>query len=230
MFTGIIGDIGTVTETLPAPGGLRLSVRCGSTDFSGVRLGDSIAVNGVCLTVASMAPASRIFTADASHETVGRTNLRHLRPGSRVHLEQALQMGGRLDGHIVTGHVDATGTVSAVQPRGDATDFLIRPPADLLRYIAVKGSIAADGVSLTVNSLDSSGIFRLTIIPHTMRSTCIGSWEPGYEVNLEVDILARYLERLHASREDRGGTGAEGRAQAASGGLTLETLNANGFF
>ena len=220
MFTGIVQAIGTVISSTASAEGMQISISARDIDFSQVKIGDSIAVNGVCLTVTRRSSSSGIFSADASHETVRLTNLKSFRPGTMVHLEQAMASGGRFDGHIVSGHVDGTAAVESVKQMGNSTDYLLRIPDALQKYVAPKGSVALDGVSLTVNGISDDGLMRLTIIPHTIEATCIGSWEPGYQANLEVDILARYLERL---------MGFGSRKPEEGGELTARTLMENGF-
>jgi riboflavin synthase len=188
MFTGIIEELGTVVTA-----GARLSVRC-STVLGDTAVGASIAVNGVCLTAAEVRPDS--FTADLAPETLGRSNLGGLRAGSRVNLERPLSAGGRLDGHIVQGHVDGTGEFLALDSLGDDNWWLrIRIPDELDPYLVYKGSIAIDGISLTIASL-ASGVLSAAIIPTTFRNTTLGGYRPGARVNLECDILAKYVEKL----------------------------------
>ena len=188
MFTGIIEELGTVVTA-----GSRLSIRC-STVLSGVAMGDSIAVNGVCLTAADLRPDS--FAADLAPETLKRSNLGDLGPGSRVNLERPLAAGGRLNGHIVQGHVDGTGEFLALDSLGADNWWLrIRIPGELDPYLVYKGSIAIDGISLTVASIES-GVLSVTIIPHTFRNTTLGGYRPGDRVNLECDILAKHVEKL----------------------------------
>ncbi|RKF18569.1 riboflavin synthase [Alginatibacterium sediminis] len=196
MFTGIIEAQGIVTELRQSSQQCRLSIQSKELDFSDVHLGDSIAVNGVCLTVVSFDTQS--FCADVSHETLKLTSLGFLKIGSKVNLEKAMLVGSRFGGHIVSGHVDGLATVESITRNGNASDFWIEAPQDLARYIAHKGSITVDGISLTVNEVNNSG-FRLTIIPHTELKTSIGDWKVGTQVNLEVDVIARYTERLLSS-------------------------------
>jgi riboflavin synthase len=188
MFTGIIEELGTVVTA-----GTRLSIRC-STVLSDASQGASIAVNGVCLTAAEMRSDS--FSADLAPETLRRSNLGDLRTGSRVNLERPLSPGGRLNGHIVQGHVDGTGEFLGLDPLGDDNWWLrIRIPEDLDPYLVYKGSIAIDGISLTVAAIES-GVLSVTIIPHTFRNTTLGGYRPGAKVNLECDILAKHVEKL----------------------------------
>jgi riboflavin synthase len=193
MFTGIIEAVGEVAGLEPRGGDLRLRVRTGKLDLADVALGDSIAVNGVCLTAVEL-PGDG-FAADVSRETLSLTSLGQLRAGSPVNLEKALTLATRLGGHLVSGHVDGLGTV--VERRDDARSvrFGMEAPAELARYIAHKGSITVDGTSLTVNAVDGCR-FELNIVPHTLQETIMGGYSPGRRVNLEVDLVARYLERL----------------------------------
>lgn len=193
MFTGIIQSIGTLVELQPKGGDMALIVNTGKLDMSDVALGDSIAVNGVCLTAVAMTDSS--FTADVSRETLSLTSLGNLSTGSEVNLEKALTLQSRLGGHLVSGHVDGLGEVVARHNDGRSERFRIRAPDDLAKYIAAKGSITIDGVSLTVNKVDGS-YFEINIVPHTIQETIISHYQPGTQINLEVDVIARYLERL----------------------------------
>jgi riboflavin synthase len=193
VFTGIIEELGEVAaiETLAA--GARLNVRC-RTVMDGTREGDSIAVNGVCLTAVD--PRADGFSADVAPETLRRSNLGDLRPGSRINLERPLSAGGRLGGHIVQGHVDATGEFLALDDLGAGNWWLrVRYPDDLDPFLVFKGSVAIDGISLTVAEL-AAGVLSVTIIPHTFRNTTLGGYRPGARVNLECDILAKHVEKL----------------------------------
>jgi riboflavin synthase len=200
MFTGIVTDIGTITKA-EQRGDLRLVIACGY-DMSSVDLGASIACSGCCLTVVDK--GADWFAVDASAETVAKTAPGLWVEGSRLNLERALKVGDELGGHIVTGHVDAVGEVVAVEPVGDSHRVEIRAPAALAPYIAEKGSITVDGVSLTVNSVaddaDGSARFTLNIIPHTWDVTTFADLKAGRGVNLEIDVLARYLKRMEAVR------------------------------
>lgn len=193
MFTGIIQAVGHLRACRERGGDLRLHIAAGKLDLSDVRLGDSIASNGVCLTVVEL-PGDG-FVADVSRETLAHTTLGALTVGQRINLEKALRAQDRLGGHLVSGHVDGVGEVLALQTDGRAIRYRLRAPALLARYIAGKGSICVDGVSLTVNAV-SGAEFELTIVPHTQAETIIGDYRPGTRVNLEVDLIARYLERL----------------------------------
>lgn len=193
MFTGIIESTGTVQVMQDKGGDLRLTLNTGKLDMSDVALGDSIAVNGVCLTVIEMTGNS--FAADVSRETLRLTSLGKLKQGSRVNLEKALTLQTRLGGHMVSGHVDALGKVLDRKDDARSIWFKVQAPAELAKYIVHKGSITVDGTSLTVNAVDGNE-FELNIVPHTLQETIMGGYQSGTEVNLEVDIIGRYLERL----------------------------------
>ena len=205
MFTGIITDIGTIAK-VEQRGDLRLVIDSGY-DMGGVDLGASIACSGVCLTVVDKAPAGQPgwFAVDVSGETVSRTAPGLWHEGARLNLERALKVGDELGGHIVTGHVDGVGTLVSAVPEGDSTRLLIEAPAALAPYLAAKGSITVDGVSLTVNSVedraDGACRFGLNLIPHTQALTTLDALTPGRRFNLEIDILARYLGRMEQLRK-----------------------------
>ena len=193
MFTGIIETVGTV-ETVETKGGdARLVIDTGALDLSDVALGDSIAVNGVCLTVVAL--TGNGFAADVSGETLRLTSIGNLVPGSGVNLERAMQAGARFGGHMVSGHVDGLAEVVSRETEARSERFRIRVPAELAKYIAHKGSVTIDGTSLTVNRVEGAE-FELNIIPHTLEKTVIGGYRTGTKVNIEVDLVARYLERL----------------------------------
>ena len=198
MFTGIIDELGTVVKLEPGAAGARLEIQC-RTVLDDLTPGSSIAVNGVCLTALDL--KSNSFSADLAPETLKRSNLGDLTPGARVNLERPLSPGGRLSGHIVQGHVDGTGEFVSLEHLGDENWWLkIRVPAELDRYLVFKGYIAIDGISLTIASLDRN-ILSVTIIPHTYQNTALGSRRPGDRVNLECDMLAKYVEKLLASMD-----------------------------
>ena len=189
MFTGIVEELGRVVEA-----GSRLRVGC-STVLSDLTEGASIAVNGVCLT--ALAIDARSFAADLSPETLRRSNLGDLAAGSRVNLERPVTPATRLSGHIVQGHVDATGELVSLDPLGDENYWLkVRVPAAFDRYLVEKGSIAIDGISLTIASLDPGPVVGVTVIPHTFASTTLGAVGPGARLNIEVDVLAKHIEKL----------------------------------
>ena len=193
MFTGIIAAIGSIAAISPKGGDVRVHVKTGKLDLRDVVLGDSIALNGVCLTAVEL-PGDG-FCADVSRETLARSAFADLRVGSRVNLEKALTPSSRLGGHLVSGHVDGVGEVVSRQANARAVQFRLRAPAELAKYIAHKGSITVDGISLTVNAVHGAE-FELTIVPHTLAETIMADYVSGRRVNLEVDLLARYLERL----------------------------------
>lgn len=193
MFTGIILAIGKISGIQPKGGDCRLSIDTGKLSLVDCALGDSIAVNGVCLTAVEL--GAHYFSADVSNETLSRTSLKFAKTGIPVNLELALTPSTRLGGHIVSGHVDGMGTVLEKKPDGRSLRFKFKAPDHLAKYIAEKGSICIDGISLTVNSVEGA-VFSVNIVPHTLQETTLGQIETGDEVNLEVDLLARYLERL----------------------------------
>lgn len=193
MFTGIIQAKGTIADMQAKGGDIALVVNTGKLDMDDVALGDSIAVNGVCLTAIAMTDSS--FTADVSRETLSLTSLGSLSKGSDVNLEKALTLQTRLGGHMVSGHVDGLGEVESRYNDGRSERFRIKAPDELAKYIAAKGSITIDGVSLTVNVIEGA-FFEINIVPHTIQETIIGSYQAGTKINLEVDVVARYLERL----------------------------------
>lgn len=215
MFTGIIETTGTIRQLSQTGGDWRLAVASDSLDFSDVALGDSIAVSGVCLTVVALGGDG--FTADVSNETMSCTSLGSLNKGDLVNLEKALMPTSRLGGHIVSGHVDGLAELIDQQPDGRSTCLRFRAPAELARYIAAKGSVCLDGVSLTVNQVDGVE-FSVNIIPHTAACTTIHLYHPGRLVNLEVDVVSRYLERLVSA--------VRGQDEP---GVTLDSLTKAGF-
>ncbi|MGM3425536.1 MULTISPECIES: riboflavin synthase [Pseudomonas] len=217
MFTGIIEALGEIRALTPKGGDVRLHVATGKLDLADVKLGDSIAVNGVCLTAVDL-PGDG-FWADVSRETLSLTSLGGLKPGSRVNLEKALMPTSRLGGHLVSGHVDGLGEVVSRADNARAVQFRLRAPAELARYIALKGSITVDGVSLTVNAVDGAE-FELTIVPHTLGETIMADYRAGRRVNLEVDLLARYLERLLLGDK---------AAESSKGGVTEHFLAEHGY-
>ncbi len=216
MFSGIIEAVGSVVSRESKGADIRLRVNTAGLDLSDVVLGDSIAVSGVCLTVTTL--LSDGFWADVSGETLARTMLGDTGVGSAVNLEKALTLSTRLGGHLVTGHVDGVGEVVQRTEQGRSVKFRIRAPGGLAKYIAEKGSVCVDGVSLTVNSVHGAE-FDLNIVPHTLQQTTMSEYRPGCRVNLEVDIIARYLERLLLG---------ERAAQPESKGLTIDSLLAAG--
>lgn len=219
MFTGIIEAVGEIVAAQPSAGDLRLRVKTKTLDLSDVALGDSIATNGVCLTVVDL-PGDG-YWADVSVETLDYTTLRQWQVGMAVNLEKALTPQTRLGGHMVSGHVDGVGQVVSRKPDARSERFRIKAPAELAKYIAHKGSITVDGTSLTVNAVDGDE-FELNIVPHTIEKTVIGTYQAGSLVNLEVDVIARYLERLLL--------GDKAALPAAKKGIDLAFLAENGFY
>ncbi len=193
MFTGLVSASGTVVELRASGADQRLRIRCVPELMQQLQIGDSVAVNGVCLTV--VVSAGESLVVDLSSETISCTTLALLLPGDPLNMELSLSADGLLGGHLLSGHVDGVGEVLEMSPTGRCHRFHFGAPEALMRYIAPKGSIAVDGVSLTVNAL-GEGHFAVDVVPHTLRSTLFGSYRPGSRVNLEVDMIARYVERL----------------------------------
>lgn len=191
MFTGIVAAVGRVRSATPGAQGVRMTIDAFGLGLEDVALGDSIAVNGVCLTVTALDAES--FCVDVSPETIACTV--GFVPGAAVNLEKAMRLSDRLGGHLVSGHVDGTGEVVAFEPVGDNRLLAVRVPPSLSRYVAQKGSVTVNGVSLTVNAIEAD-VFRVNLIPHTLGATNLRDLAPGARVNLEVDLLARYVERL----------------------------------
>ena len=217
MFTGIIQAVGEIRSLEPRGGDVRLTIATGKLEMRGVVLGDSIAVNGVCLTAVALEGPQ--FAADVSRETLSLTTLGDLKAGSAVNLEKALTLSTPLGGHLVSGHVDGVGEI--LQRDQDARSWRLRvqAPAELARYIAPKGSICVDGTSLTVNRVEGS-VFDLNVVPHTIEETIIVAYRAGTRVNLEVDLVARYLERLILGDK---------AADARASGVTAAFLAEHGF-
>lgn len=193
MFTGIVEDLGTVKKINRKPKDVEFTFEVGNIKLKDVVLGDSISVNGTCLTVISL--GKKTFTVDASHETLAKTNLGKLKVGKRVNLERALKAGDKLGGHIVNGHVDGVGKVSSRAKKGESFEFRFSVPRKLSKYIVEKGSVAIDGVSLTVNSVKGNE-FAVNIIPFTQEATTFGSLRKGSIVNIECDIIGKYVEKF----------------------------------
>ena len=197
MFTGIVTDVGQVREIADAPGGgHRLEIQT-AYDTGTVALGASIACSGPCLTVVDKGPGW--FAVDVSRETADRTTLGDWREGTGVNLERALALGDELGGHLVSGHIDGVALIEVAEPEGDSLRLSIRCPAELSRFVASKGSVALDGVSLTVNEV-AGDVFGINLIPHTLEQTTFRDCVAGRRLNLEVDLIARYLARLHSER------------------------------
>ena len=211
MFTGIIEEIGTVRRIEHGAKGARLTIQA-KTVLEDTRIGDSIATNGVCLTVVSMTGDS--FSADVMAESLRRSSLGTLQGGSPVNLERAMAANGRFGGHIVSGHIDGTGTIASQKREDNAVWVKIKTPAPLLRYIVEKGSIAIDGVSLTVAAVTDTD-FSVSIIPHTGAQTILLGKKPGDPVNLECDVIGKYVEKMTAPHR--------------AGGITMDFLTQNGF-
>lgn len=217
MFTGIIEARGQIKALEVKGNDRRLSIVAGDLDMSDVQLGDSIAVDGICLTVVQFSAVG--FVMDASAETLDKTTMADFSVGRAVNLEKALTPTTRLGGHLVSGHVDGVGVIESRQQVGESLRFRVRVPDSLAKYVAVKGSVCIDGVSLTVNNVDGA-LFEINIIPHTTVVTTINEYKVGRRVNIEVDLLARYLERLLLGDKAAQGNGT---------GVTLELLAEHGF-
>ncbi len=216
MFTGIVEAVGKLAAITPKGEDITVTVETGTLDMSDVKLGDSIATNGVCLTVVDF--GSHYYSADLSLETLKKTGFAEYQVGDKVNLEKAMLPTTRLGGHIVSGHVDGVGEIVERNSVGRAIEFWVAMPAEISKYVAEKGSITVDGISLTVNDLRKNA-FKLTIVPHTSEETTIDQFKVGRKVNLEVDVLARYMERLlQGQQEDK----AESR-------ITMDFLQQNGF-
>ncbi len=200
MFTGIVEELGRIEAIEERPSGRRFWIAAAGV-LEGARVGDSIAVNGCCLTAVAFEPGR--FAVEAVPETLARTTLGVARVGDTVDLEGAMRLGDRIGGHLVQGHVDGVGEVVAVTPEGDGRRVTVAAPAALARYVAEKGSIAIDGISLTVARVDGAR-FEVALIPHTLAVTVAGTWRAGSRVHLEVDLLARYLARLLDERASEG--------------------------
>jgi riboflavin synthase len=193
MFTGIVQGIGRVVSIEPRGGDVTMTFDTGNVSMDGVAAGDSIAVNGACLTATSVGPNR--FSADVSHETLSVTTLGQWRQGTRINLEKALRAGDALGGHYVTGHVDGIAVLEKREEDARSVRMRFAAPAELARYIARKGSVCVDGVSLTVNAVDGAS-FEVNLVPHTLDVTILRDHRPGARVNLEIDIIARYVERM----------------------------------
>lgn len=201
MFTGLVEEMGTVRERVPSAAGARMVI-ASDVVREGLAIGDSVSVNGACLTVVQLTDDS--FAVDCVEETLRRTSVGDRQAGDRVNLERAMRVGDRLGGHIVQGHVDGTGTIRDITPEGDGVLMSVAADGDLLRYVVEKGSITVDGVSLTVASRQPDG-FTIALIPHTMEATTLGPGTVGRRVNLEADVLAKYVEALVRPHVDGGG-------------------------
>lgn len=217
MFTGIIESVGTVQNLQNIGGDVRLTIQT-ALDMSDVHLGDSIATNGICLTVIEF--GENWYTADVSRESLNRTTLNSWQLGQRVNVEKAMLPTTRFGGHIVSGHVDGLGEITLVRQDARSIYYEITAPVELAKYLAEKGSITVDGISLTINHLRGN-ILSLNLIPHTAERTNIGTWKTGVKVNLEVDVLARYIERLML--------GDKAAQQQPQSNISMDFLEKNGF-
>ena len=215
MFTGIVQGVGNIVRLVPQQGDLRVHVQCKDLDWQQVGLGDSIATNGVCLTAVELNADG--FVADVSNETLSLTTVGEWQMGDPVNLELALTPQSRLGGHIVSGHVDDVGEVLSRITDARSERFRLKAPQAIAKYIAQKGSITVDGTSLTVNRVEGCE-FELNIVPHTLQNTVIGHYQPGTRVNLEVDVIARYLERLLMAENTHGTESPIDRAFLADNG------------
>ncbi|MEM9460370.1 MAG: riboflavin synthase [Myxococcota bacterium] len=213
MFTGLVQQVGTLLAKRPGPERQTLVIGARLSEQER-QLGASVAIDGVCLTVT--ASSAEQFSVDAAFETLRRTTLGDRPPGARLNLEPALRVGDPLGGHLVSGHVDGVGTVRSIQAQGDALEVWVETPPELMRFLAPKGSICVDGTSLTVNEIDARG-FGVGLIPHTLHATTLHELEAGRTVNLEVDLIARYVARLLGHR-------AAALADPKAAGLTLDDL------
>ncbi|MBK6658713.1 MAG: riboflavin synthase [Proteobacteria bacterium] len=215
MFTGIVATVGRITQLARRGDAMRMAIDSAGLDLSDVALGDSIAVSGPCLTVVEF--GARHFAVDVSTETLARTTLGARQVGDAVNLEKALRLTDRLGGHLVSGHIDGIGTVVRRETLNDYIRWVVRVPGELAHYLAFKGSVAIDGVSLTVNGVDGD-TFEVLTIPHTLERTTLGALSAGAAVNIEVDLIARYIERMLSKSQAPGG-----------GGITLASLAEAGF-
>ena len=199
MFTGIIQSKGSIKEIFSSSDGARLKINTNALDLSDTNVGDSIAVDGVCLTVTELTESS--FTADVSNETLTCTTFSALKQGKNVNLERSLRVNQGIDGHLVSGHVDGIGAVNYIEKDGDSVRIKIEVQGDIIKYIAKKGSICINGVSLTVNSVENN-FFDVNIVPHTLSATTLGDLSLQSNVNIEIDQIARYVERLLSQNEE----------------------------
>ena len=218
MFTGIIEAVGKVQSVRQAGGDVRLSIDAAGLDMNDVKLGDSIATSGVCLTVVDF--GAHWYAADVSLETISRTSLSSWKTGTRVNLEKALLPTTRLGGHLVSGHVDGLGEITLARQDARSLYFEVKAPDALAKYMAEKGSITVDGISLTINHLNGA-LMSLNLVPHTATQTTINDWQVGSKVNLEIDVLARYLERLLM--------GDQAAKSTAKNSIDMSFLAENGF-
>ena len=229
MFTGIIEEKGTISKIMKNASQAVLTIKAQKI-MEDIHKGDSIAVNGICLTVTAF--SKNEFQADVMHETLNRTALKMLKPGSSVNLERAMAAGGRFGGHMVSGHIDGTGKIAEIKEDSLAIWYTIEAPPQILRYIVEKGSIAIDGISLTVAKVTQT-TFSVSTIPHTRSATTLGERRPGDLVNLENDIIGKYVERLMRPEEpetqQNTGAGMKHKTESSGGGVTKEFLARYGF-
>ncbi len=218
MFTGIIEAIGHVKAIKHHAKDITMSIDAGQLDLTDVKLGDSIAHNGVCLTVTKLNDSG--YDVDLSLETLKRSGFAAIKPGFLINLEKSMQLQARFGGHIVSGHVDGLGEITSISALDNSREYWIKTPDNLAKYIALKGSITVDGVSLTINEIDGAS-FKLTIIPHTLKQTIMNNYQVGSMVNLEVDIIARHIERLML-----GENAAKAKKKKTS---TMDLLSRSGF-
>lgn len=218
MFTGIIESLGHIQDMQPRGNDSRITIHTGKLDLSDVKIGDSIATNGVCLTAVTI--GEQYFVADVSIETLKRSGFATYSKGHPVNLEKAMLATSRFGGHIVSGHVDGVGAVVSVAELGQTWEVWIKAPDNLAKYLAEKGSVTVDGVSLTINDVDGAK-FKLTLVPHTLQETIIQHYQSGTAVNLEVDVVARYLERLML--------GDKAAQASASSDISMSVLAENGY-
>jgi len=221
MFTGIIEAVGTIKDINVNQQGARITINTQSLDMTDVKLGDSIATNGICLTVVAFGQHS--FSADVSNETLTRTAFAYYSRNHQVNLEKAMLPTTRFGGHIVSGHVDTVAEIQAIEQNGNSVEYWVTMPENISAYVAEKGSITVDGISLTVNSL-TANLFRLTIVSHTTEQTIIPSYKVGSKVNIEVDVMARYIERLLLKTELK-----TDQRTPASSNITEALLKQSGF-
>jgi riboflavin synthase len=219
MFTGIIEGFGTIRSLSGAGQGKRMSLES-DFELDRTKLGDSIAVNGACLTAVKI--SGKVFEVDISPETIEKSTFKSAKTGDRVNLERAIKLGDRLDGHIVTGHIDGTGVIESVETSSNAIIIKIKAPEKVMKYIIEKGSVAVDGTSLTVNSCDENS-FSLAIIPHTKGLSIVGSKKVGEKVNLETDVVGKYIEKLITGKNSSSGT------ESKEEGVSMDFLRSNGF-
>lgn len=223
MFTGIVEETGLVCGIQRGVSSAVLEIRA-NVIFDDLKIGDSVAVNGICLTVTEIDRARKIWKADVMHETLRRSSLKKIQSGSSVNLERAMAANGRFGGHIVSGHIDGTGKITAMKKDDNAVWITIEADAAILKLIVEKGSITIDGISLTVAAVGKTW-FQVSIIPHTMKETILSDLKPGDMVNLENDIIGKYVERLMGMAP----VSEKDKSAERSGGLTLEFLRENGF-